>query len=146
MKTIIENKEYIGEYISEWKPEYKNRYVITGLQQGREQTAYNRVGRAVQVRLEAGDYGSDCVFLRMVNDELMTHENQSFWLIPDKFKDYLDECFKDVHLDDSDKVEYTISGENPKKGFLIMSEIEGSTPMRDIKERIMGKIDEIISK
>lgn len=145
MSTIIDNQEYFGEYIREWKPEHKNKYVITGFQQGTEPTANNRVGRVAQVRLEAGAYGSDCVFLRMVNDKLVTHENQSFWLIPDKFKNYLDECFKDAYLDDSDKVKYTIGGKKGKKGFLIKSEIKGSTPMRDIKQAIIGKLEEIVS-
>lgn len=145
MSTIIDNQEYFGEYIQEWKPVYKNRYVITGFQQGTEPTANNRVGRVAQVRLEAGDFGSDCVLLRHINNKLIPHENQSFWLIPEKFKTYLDECFKDVYLDDSDKIKYTLGGKKGKKGFLIKSKIKGSTPMRDIKKAIIGKLEEIVS-
>jgi len=58
MSKIIDNEEFCGKYISEWKPEYKNAYVITGMIQGKECIAENRVGRVAQVRLEAGDYGS----------------------------------------------------------------------------------------
>ncbi len=147
MKVIEDNKEYFGEYISEWKPEYKNAYVTTGMIQGKEQIAENRVGRVVQVRLEAGDYGSDCVLLRHRNDDLTPHENQSFWLIPDKFKDYLDELFKEVHKDDSDSHFYTLQGKKKAKGFIIASKVKlgKSTPMRDIKNAISCKIGEIIS-
>ena len=146
MSKIIDNEEFFGKYISEWKSEYKNAYVITGMIQGKECIAENRVGRVAQVRLEAGDYGSHCVLLRHRNDSLIPHENQSFWLIPEKFKEYLDECFKDVYEDDSDKHFYTLQKKKRAKGFIIPSKIKKgkSTPMRDIKNAISGKIDEII--
>ncbi len=146
MRKILENEEYLGEYISEWKPEYKNAYVITGMIQGLECIAENRIGRVAQVRLEAGAYGSDCVLLRHANNALRNHENQSFWLIPDKFKEYLGEFFKDVYMDDSDKYVYSLQKKKPAKGFIVPSKIKkgGSTPMRDIKSRIISKIEEKI--
>jgi len=101
--TILkEESGYVGTLIHEWKPEYKNSYVITGIQVG-SNSIDTRIGKLVQVRLEAGDFGSDLVLLRHVNDSLCSHANQTFWLIPSKYKPYLDECFKGVYLDDSDK-------------------------------------------
>lgn len=146
--NIEDNLEYFGDYISEWKQEYKNKYVITGFIQGKENIAQNRVGRLVQVRLEAGDYGSDCILLRHSDDVLTPHENQSFSLIPDKFKDYLDECFKDTFEDDADKISYTIQMKKRAKGFIVKSKIKKgqSTPMRNIKNLICNKIDEIIKQ
>ena len=144
---IEDNQEYFGKYIDIWTPELKNKYVITGFIQGKENIANNRVGRVAQVRLEAGYYGSDCVLLRHKNDVLTPHENQSFWLIPDKFKDHLDEIFKDVYLDDSDKHFYTLQGKKRKKGFIVKSPIKEneSTPMRDIKNSISIKLNDILN-
>ena len=142
---IAENKEYFGKMIHEWDLSYKNAYVITGHQQGGS-TVDSRVGRVAQVRLESGEFGSDNVLLRHVDDGLTQHSNQSFWLIPAKFKAYLDDCFKDAYLDDSDKSEYTLGGKDGAKGFIIPSPVkEGeSTPMRDIKNAIYGRIKDII--
>jgi hypothetical protein len=74
------------------------------------------------------------------------HENQSFWLIPDKFKDYLDEIFKDAYLDDSDEYAYTLQGTRSEKGFIIKSTLKDdeSSPMRDIKKAISNKLNEIL--
>lgn len=143
---IKNNKEYTGEMIHEWKPEHKNVYVITGWQQGGS-TIDTRVGKVVQVRLESGEFGSDNVLLRHVDDSLVQHSNQCFWLIPTKFKNYLDECFKDVYLDDSDIFEYTLGGKDEAQGFIIKSPVkEGeNTPMRDVKNAIYEKIAEIIN-
>ncbi|KXX72751.1 hypothetical protein [Flammeovirga sp. SJP92] len=114
--TLKENKEYFGKMIHNWTNEYKNKYVITGLQQGGANFD-KRVGRVAQVRLEAGDFGSDNVLLRHCDGTLQQHTNQSFWLIPDKFTEYLNECFKDVYLDDSDKQNYTLEGQDSERGF-----------------------------
>lgn len=58
--------------------------------------------------------------------------------MPDEFKTELDNVFKDIPLDDSDEYEYTIGGNNCKKGFIIALEIpEGeSTPLKDVKNAI----------
>lgn len=144
---IQDNKEFFGKQINQWTNDLKNKYVITGLIAGKENIANNRVGRVVQVRLEAGAFGSDSVLLRHKNDDLIPHENQSFWLIPDKFTDYLDEIFKDAHIDNSDEDFYTIQGRDRERGFIIESKIKEnqSTPMRDIKNAISNKLGEIIS-
>lgn len=141
-----ENKEYFGQRILNWSKDHKNKYVITGMQQGGA-TIERRIGRVAQVRIEAGDFGSDNVLLRHCDDVLQQHTNQSFWLIPYKFKSYLDELFKDAYLDDSDKEEYTLNKESPEIGFIIASKVkEGeSTPMRDIKAAINSKIGEILN-
>jgi len=147
MKQIEDNKDYFGEMIHKWESKHENMYVITGHIQGKDSIAQNRVGRVAQVRLEAGDFGSDCVLLRHCDDTLTPHVNQSFWLIPDKFKEYLDECFEDTYMDEANNYEYTLSGKEPEKGFIIESKIKDgeSTPMRDIKNAIYSKIDNIIN-
>lgn len=144
--TIKENEEYYGEMIHNWNLSHKNRYVITGLQQGGA-SVNQRIGRVAQVRLESGYFGSDNVLLRHCNNELTQHTNQSFWLIPEKYTEYLDECFKDAFLDDSDTQEYTLQGQQPEKGFIIPSKVkEGeSTPMRDIKAALSTKLGEALN-
>ncbi len=144
--NIEDNQEYFGKMINNWTPDLKNKYVITGFISGKENIANNRVGRVAQVRIDAGDYGSDCVLLRHKDDVLTPHENQSFWLIPDKFKDYLDEIFKDAYLDDSDEYAYTLQGTRSEKGFIIKSPLKDdeSSPMRDIKKAISNKLSEIL--
>ena len=144
--NIQDNEEYFGKIINKWTPDLKNKYVITGFISGKENIANNRVGRVAQVRIDAGDYGSDCVLLRHKDDSLVHHENQSFWLIPDKFKDYLDEIFKDAYLDDSDEYAYTLQGTRSEKGFIIKSTLKDdeSSPMRDIKKAISNKLNEIL--
>ena len=143
---IDDNEEYFGEYISTWLESYKGRYIITGLIQGKDNIAKNRVGRLVQIRKEAGDFGSDCVLIRHKDDSLVPHTNQSFWLIPEKFNEYLDVIFKDVYEDDADSMIYTLQGEYPEKGFIIESSVPDgeSTPMRDIKNAIFDKLDKFL--
>lgn len=143
--NIEDNEEFFGKIINNWTTELKNKYVITGFISGVENIANNRVGKVVQVRLEDGDYGSDCVLLRHKDNTLSPHVNQSFWLIHDKFKDYLDEIFKDVYLDDSDEYAYTLQGTKSEKGFIIKSKLKDdeSSPMRDIKKLITNKLNDI---
>jgi hypothetical protein len=143
---IEDNQEYFGKMINNWTSELKNRYVITGFISGKENIANNRVGKVVQVRIDAGDYGSDCVLIRHKDDNLVPHENQSFWLIPNKFKDYLDEIFKDVSEDDSDQYSYTLQGTRSERGFIIKSSLgdDEPSPMRDIKKAISDKLGEIL--
>lgn len=127
---------------SKWTREHKNKYVITGMQAG-ERSFRTRIGRVVQVRLGVGDFGSDNVLLRHYDNELRQHTNQSFWIIPDEFTDYLNKCFKDTFLDDSDSYEYTLSGGKfPEKGFIVESPIKDgeSPPMRDIKNAIKTQL------
>ena len=141
---IKENKEYFGDMIHDWTNEHKNKYVITGLQQD-DNNVDQRVGRVAQVRIGAGVFGSDIVLLRHCDDILQQHTNQSFWVIPDKFTGYLNACFKDAYLDNSDEYEYSLEVGSTEKGFIINSKIKDgeSTPMRDIKNGIYRKLSGI---
>lgn len=127
---------------NEWLNDHKGKYVITGLQQGNS-SIVKFIGKVVQVRLEAGMFGSNQVLLRHADDSLIPHENQNFYLISDKYNDCLDKYFSDVFIDDSDEMEYSILGENHEKGFIIPSKVkEGeSTPLRDIKMSISKFLD-----
>ena len=132
--------KYRGKRINTWSNDMKNQFVITGLQMG-ENKFEDLIGRVAQVRLESGEYGTDNVLLRHSNDVLRQHSNQSFWLIPTEFKDELDTLFKDVYLDDSDTIEYSINvGQEPEIGFIVPSKINDgeTTPLREIKSDILN--------
>jgi hypothetical protein len=106
------------------------------------------VGKVVQIRLEAGHFGSDMVLMRHFDNTLVRHENQSFYKIDEVFTKELNKLFSDVDKD-SPEITYTIeNGELPEKGFIIQSKIKDgeSTPMRDIKNALVNKIAEIIEK
>lgn len=140
---IRENQEYYGGRILSWKDSDFNSYVITGPQAGRPNTPDVLIGRVVQVRLESGQFGSETVFLRHINS-FTTHENQAYFRIPERFKEYLDDRFKDTELD-KPNIEYTMNGEDPKTGFIIPSPVpEGeSTPMRDVTASIKRSISKM---
>lgn len=135
--------EYMGEIIHNWKENYFNKYVITGMIQGSEPE--KRIGRLIQVRLEVGDFGSDAVFLRHSDGSLSVHTNQCFFLIPDE---YIKEIEFDFESEDTIDTEYTQGHENPEIGFIIPSPIKDgeSTPMRDIKNALYNRISDYIER
>ena len=114
MNEDYRNGEMRG-VLTPWENSDKGKYVITGPLPGNMNGV---IGRLVQVRQKKGVFGTDIVFIREQNNILSTHENQCFWIIPDKYTKELDEKFKDVHVDDSDEEEYTICGKYPVTGFL----------------------------
>lgn len=94
----------------------KGKYVLSGLI---NPTLEQKLGILVQVRQEQGAFGSDVVLIREQDGTLSSHHNQSFWIIPDEYKDELDELFQDVYKDDADLQEYSIEGKENVKGFLV---------------------------
>jgi len=141
-KDILNDKNKYNHIITEFKESDFGRYVLTWLG---PQEKY-MIGKLVQIRLEAGCFGSDCVFLRHFDNLLMMHENQSFYEIDKKYIKELDILFSSVNEDTVD-AEYTIKNENGKRGFIIKSEIgENETPMRNIKNALYNKIGELIQR
>ena len=110
-------QEYMGEMIHSFKESDFGEYVITGMIAG-ENTLLSKTGKLVQIRLEAGAFGSDMVLIRQADGTLRPHENQAFFRIPKKYHAEMDEFFKDVLKGDfHDKVgdEYTLQGKFPEK-------------------------------
>lgn len=141
LENLISNGK--GGYVGSFSDEKDfNAFVITGPHPG---TIDSFIGRVVQVRQEAGAYGSDTVFIRHINDVLMTHENQWFFYVhPDYIKE-AEDLFKDT-INDKPKETYTINGKNRRKGFIIPSKVKAgqSTPMRDIKNSLANKLSEFV--
>jgi hypothetical protein len=120
MHIIKTDRGYFGPRVNEWSSEHKNIFVITGLLPlHMEYVPDNSIGRVVQVRLKSGAFGSDCVLLRHLDGRLIPHENQSFYIIPEKYQKYLEQKFAEVYVDDSDMYEYSLQGNQKALGFII---------------------------
>lgn len=126
-----------GMMIRDFTDADHGKYLITGPQSGNNKVD-KYIGKIVQVRKEAGAWGSDIVFLRHYNS-LMMHENQFFFLVKEKYFAQLDELFKDSYKDvigDS----YTMHGaeETRATGFIIPSKIKDgeTTPLREVRKDI----------
>lgn len=96
------------------------RYVCTGLQCSQNDPIYY-VGYIVQIRKDAGSFGSDIVFIRHPDGSLRTHENQCFVALSnDEEKslrvEYPENCGPD--LEDYTEA-YDIGGKYPEIGKVI---------------------------
>jgi hypothetical protein len=127
------------------------KYVITGMQ-AEPSNVNTRIGKLLQVRLEDGIYGSDCVFLRHLDGSLIPHENQAFFRVRDEYIDFMDSIYNEMYSKydeesiDSIQTSYTKSGfKEPEIGFIIPSKFSADdhTPMRLIKASIASKINGI---
>ncbi len=110
-------------------------YVITGLQAGnvRGEKGWRKyIGYVAQVRLKAGAYGTDMIFLRHPDGSLMTHENQCFYRPVGEFLDQVKRVFPS-HISPDNTEDYTraysIGGDHPRAGAII--EPEGTSYSRD---------------
>lgn len=105
-------------------------YVITGIQAGNlhgEKGWRKYIGYVAQVRLEAGAYGTDMIFLRHPDGGLMTHENQCFFRPVGDFLDQVLAIFPpDIHPDltEDHTQEYSIGGQHPRAGAIVPPEAE----------------------
>jgi hypothetical protein len=114
-----------GEYINDFKEENYGMFLISGPQQ--ENRGINvKIGRLVQVRKEAGMFGSDMVFLRH-KGSLVPHENQWFFRVKEEYLPELKELFEEeIIWDDVENKDhtYTIKGELKETGFIIPSKVK----------------------
>jgi len=103
-------------------------YVLTGIQAGNlhgEKGWIKYVGYVAQVRLKAGAYGTDMIFLRHPDGSLMTHENQCFFRPIGTFLDQVKAIFPaDVtpELAEDYTQEYSIGGRHPRRGKIVPAE------------------------
>lgn len=134
-----------GDMVHKWSQSDFGTFVSTGLQAGNVKPMLY-VGRVMQVRLEAGEFGSDLVLIRHADGTLGSHENQCFFRVKDEFLPELKSMFKDSYEHDSASVEYTICNKNPETGFIIPSPYgpEEYTPMREVRSALYNKFDELL--
>ena len=84
-----------------------------------------RVGYCVQVRLQAGEFGSDMVLLRHLDRSLTPHSNQSFYALSDEQQCQAAPLFAAL-LEEEDlggDHTYTLGADHPKKGFMVEADV-----------------------
>lgn len=106
-----------GKYLIFEKPS-RGQYLVSGLIAG-PHTVADRVGFCVQIRQEAGAYGSDLFFLRLCDGRLITHENQAFWAVGEEDSKTLDACFASTPGQEDYAHGYSIGGRHLRKGYLV---------------------------
>ena len=81
------------------------------------------IGYVVQIRKNAGSFGSDKILFRTSNGNLMTWENQSFLILPPSEVLLIKDIFQELINDEKEYIKedgtYTIEGKDPKKGFIV---------------------------
>ena len=114
--------------------------------------AKHLIGKVVQIKREAGAFGSDSVCLRLPDGSLHPFENVAFYELSES--DSLEyEKLYDGMEDEMSLTEryYTYSGDGNKEkiyGAIVPSKVkEGeSTPMRDVLESIDRELENILEK
>lgn len=109
-----------------------------------------QICRVVQIRKEIGQFGSDLFFVRHADGSLMVWENQSFFRVKEKYVGEIETIYNlhdSIEIDDDEpgkNIGYNYPGnEDFLKGFIIPSPYpeDHVTPMRDIKAKIIDKIE-----
>jgi len=100
--------------------------VVTGLPAG-PRNAERRLGFCVQIRRKRGQFGSDMVFLRHPDGDLVTHENQCFYLMTPEQEALARPLFTDLPEDEDFGHGYSCCNKVREVGFII--ENSASEPM-----------------
>jgi hypothetical protein len=116
LKHIISEFSYNR---NRWITEHPSLYqwVITGIQPGSDPN--KRIGYCVQVRKRAGAYGTDMIFLRHCDGQLVVHENQSFYELHQNHIDLIKPHFVYKPEDEDVTQEYRCCNKIGETGFLI---------------------------
>tara|TARA_R110000851_G_scaffold286208_1_gene440094 strand:- start:42 stop:458 length:417 start_codon:yes stop_codon:yes gene_type:complete len=109
-------KQHLGQFRMDSEKHGFNSIVISGACQG-DVKDYQMVGRIIQVRKDSGAYGSDTILIRLMDGDIMSFENQSFFSVATEFKEYY-ESILDKELDEPNR-EYSIFGNHKATGFVV---------------------------
>lgn len=96
-------------------------YVISGL----STTMIQTIGYVVQIRKKWGAFKSDMFFIRDIDGNLATHENQCFWKLTEEQIELVKPFFEitpDEEIEDNPKLEYTIKEDQKEDGFIVRKE------------------------
>ena len=103
----------------------RGQLVCTGAIVGRK-AAVHRVGFCVQIRKQAGAFGSDMVLLRHLDGALTPHENQFFYTLTEAQHAQVAPLFEKL-LEEEDfggDHAYSLGGAHPRVGFIIEAEFD----------------------
>jgi hypothetical protein len=132
-QEIVDSRDWdrmvsFGQYPS------PGEYVLTGAQVGNLRGEHGwdmYIGYVVQIRKQAGAFGSDMVLLRHPDGQLRRHENQFFFGLDDywtaKAKSVFDDGI-DPSMEDYSQPYTLDNGEYPAVGAIVEPEIPGPKP------------------
>jgi hypothetical protein len=111
-------------------------YVTTGLQSGNFGAGadwLNYIGYVVQVRKDAGEFGSHMVLLRRPDGNLSSHSNQSYVELVDRLLGEAKKMFDEAHNTEIPPAPenecydepFTINGEYPEMGKIVEPKEDG---------------------
>lgn len=118
IKRIIKAKTE-KDFLLNWDNSHRDKIVMTGLIMDVPSLSSLRLGSVCQVRIGAGLFGTDIVFLKHLNGDLVPHENQYFFNIPEELREEVEEMFASIPKLSGDNVSFTIQGERKETGFII---------------------------
>jgi len=111
-----------------------------------------QICRVVQIRKEAGQFGSDKFFVRHADRSLLVWENQHFYKVKEKYISQIETVYNQHDAievdDDKPDVGYRGVGEEDfVLGFIVPSPYPADhvTPMKAVQAGIKEKISEIIN-
>lgn len=77
-----------------------------------------KVGRLLQVRKNAGAFGTDSIFIRTMDGGIECWENQSFYSVHPDCADYFHKLFEETPIDPPNS-EYSINQKHKASGFIV---------------------------
>lgn len=101
--------------------------VVTGAQVGTRDRE-RLLGYCVQIRKGRGQFGSDMVFLRHTDGSLVTHENQSFFLMTEEQELLAKPLFRELPEDEDYSHGYNCCNKVREVGFVIENSASVPTP------------------
>ncbi|WP_319760305.1 hypothetical protein [Maridesulfovibrio sp.] len=124
IKKLLDNRDW-KSMCGLMKSPTPGNYYVTGMQQGNlhgEKGWIFYAGYVVQLRIKAGDYGTDLVLLRLPNGKLCSYTNCDFYEVKGEqlelLKSIFDEGITYEEYEDHTKP-YTVGGKFPEVGAVV---------------------------
>lgn len=115
-KSIIALTDYSHGMLIDKHPQ-QGQFVVTGPQVGN--ALEGRIGFCVQVRKGIGVFGSDVVFLRHMDGNLITHENQAYFAMSEEQEGLARSVFESLPEEEDYSCGYRCCNKVHEIGFVI---------------------------
>lgn len=129
IKSILADINYVDNMIGFGSNPGEHQFVMTAAICG-PHPIESRIGYCVQVRKKCGAFGSDKVFLRHPNGNLIVHENQSFIAMTEEQEEQARTIFEMLPDEETPDDGYSDESGITETGFLI--EASQSQPMQNM--------------
>lgn len=135
---------YIGNHgtfsgISSTPPK-KGQFVL--MSSWRMHPLMRRIGFITQVRVGCGQFRSDIVFIRLIDGELITFENESYHKLSPEHVALAREVFEitpEEEFEDDPEPEYSIQGKHKRRGFIINDDDTPGSPDTPFAITVIGR-------